>query len=424
MIAESLTYILKNFLEVFTIIFILHNLIGYTYKINRIGIAICSVVTAVWSVLPYFLINDTLLAVDIVDFSTSFAAIFIPYCVLQRRKRFTFFWFSVAVLFIADLFETVVVTLTDVESIVLDNLIYVGFSVVSLVLLNFLVRKKNFSVPVDFIEQLPKVLYIAILISSLATYYTSMLPKDSEFSGRISQILLVLASATTMLCVFYILSRYMLVSQKQQESQHQLDLQLSYYENMAEKNQDMRAFRHDFDNNMYALNELIEDNQFDEAKKYILDLTKRTSLTKPKYSTGNRLANAIISHKAEESEKLGIEIDFKGTVPADKVSNSDICTILSNALDNAIRATAEIAPCKIKIRSYEKASAVTITISNPVKEKVEIRSNSIKTTKANKKNHGFGISNIKRAAEKNGGFVELMCDDNEFTIKIGLIYGG
>ena len=52
----------------------------------------------------------------------------------------------------------------------------------------------------------------------------------------------------------------------------------------------------------------------------------------------------------------------------------------------------------------------------------EIKNNTIKTSKKDTDNHGFGIGNIKRTAQKYNGFVTLSSTDKEFSIKIGLLF--
>ncbi len=130
---------------------------------------------------------------------------------------------------------------------------------------------------------------------------------------------------------------------------------------------------------------------------------------------------AISLHKANEKN---IEIDFTGTFPASGIENTDLCAILCNALDNAIRGCTPCAPCKIKINSKENSVGVIITIKNPVLEKVEIKNNKIKTTKLDKENHGIGIPKIEKTAKKYNGYIDTKCDDEFFVIEIGLYCKG
>lgn len=167
---------------------------------------------------------------------------------------------------------------------------------------------------------------------------------------------------------------------------------------------------------------LLEDGKYDEAKEHLNKLSLDIKETENKYSTGNYFADALISHKAKEASENNISIKFEGAIPTRNISNSDLCTILANSLDNAIRACAEIAPCEITINSILNDKGFTITVSNPVKKKVEIKNNTIRTTKRDTENHGLGIGNIKRTAQKNNGAVTLSCTDTTFSIKVAILF--
>lgn len=54
-------------------------------------------------------------------------------------------------------------------------------------------------------------------------------------------------------------------------------------------------------------------------------------------------------------------------------------------------------------------------------QKVVIRSGTIQTSKADAENHGIGIANVRRAAEKYHGYLDLECDDHCFTAEVGLM---
>ena len=73
------------------------------------------------------------------------------------------------------------------------------------------------------------------------------------------------------------------------------------------------------------------------------------------------------------------------------------------------------------MKSTENENATVITISNPTNEDIRIRGNYIKTTKEDKRNHGLGISNIRRAVQKYNGYADISCENKIFTIEIGLI---
>ena len=249
-----------------------------------------------------------------------------------------------------------------------------------------------------------------------------MLDNDKETFGLLE---LYLAGGFVIVSFFgisYIVVKYITVSSKQRESEIQLEMQAEHYQELAEKNRDIRRFRHDIKNNLLALDILLSDGKYDEAKNYIDSMNESVKETENRFSTGSYLADAILSHKADEIKNDNIDIEFNGIIPSDKIGNNDLCTILTNSIDNAVRAGKELAPCKISVISDETEKGCTLTVSNPVSKKVEIKNNSIKTSKKDAQNHGFGIENIKRVAKKYHGFVRISCTDSEFTIKIGLLY--
>ena len=273
-----------------------------------------------------------------------------------------------------------------------------------------------------FFEGISPAFYVAIILADISAYYDVIVSRDSRYYVEGSNIVRLISTVLMVGAVFYIVFKFSDSLHKQKESEMQVDMQVRLYSEMMKKNRDIRKFRHDYKNNLFSLETFIENEKYDDAKKYIEELNGSLEKTKNKYATGNFLADAIISDKADNAAEFKIEIDFSGTIPMDGISNSDLCTILANSLDNAIRACKSIAPCRIVISSRENSKGVIIKIKNPVKEKVEIKDNKIKTTKSDKENHGIGIENIKKTAGKYGGYVELSCDDSFFEIEIGLYF--
>lgn len=93
----------------------------------------------------------------------------------------------------------------------------------------------------------------------------------------------------------------------------------------------------------------------------------------------------------------------------------DICTIFSNMLDNAMEAvsclSAEQRVISVSIRKNNHF--LLIHEKNYTGVKPVIVDGQIKSTKKNKDRHGFGISNIKEAAAKYDGDVQIAVTENE-----------
>lgn len=421
MAAECITCVLKNIAGVFLSIVFLNKLSLYRIKLKAPALSAWLALILALAVVPYFFL-DRETAGEIADFSTLFSFTVLPYFVLQKKKKLTFALFGLILNSVLDLFTETANYIFGIKNEAVSNFIFITISVILLALLLIVSSHSKVDSSIDILENVPPIIFIVIFISTLSTYYTMMLPKDSEFTQRNSVVLLISSAFLVIVCVVYMISKYLSMLQTQKISQLQIDSQLAQYEDLLYKNQEIKKFRHDYKNNMYALSSLINDGKVDDAKAFIAQMNMAIENTEITFATGNRLADAIISHKAIIAKQRNIEIVFDGTIPASGITNNDICTILSNALDNAIEGSINCTPCSIHIESVENDDGLLVSVSNPVSRQITIKNNKISSTKISKKNHGCGIENIKSVANKYNGFVTLKCENNIFTIKVGLIF--
>lgn len=416
MIITYLSYMLTVSLGCVFELFILNKFLGYELRIKNFPLIISSVgLTAIMFVMVWKNI------IEVADLVTALFYMIIPYFVLKPNKKLLFALFGFVLDSFFDVLSQITVMLFRTElTTLVSNITVSAWFLVCLLVSLILYYKRRFVIPKFFLEKIPALFYILFFLVLLVT----MLMLESDDAAFASAELYFAGGFVILsfIGLSYIVFKYITVSVEQRESLIQLDLQAKHYEELAEKNRDIRRFRHDIKNNLLALNILLSDEKFDEAKKYIAGLNESVKETENRFSTGNYLADAILSHKADELEKDLNKIEFSGSIPSGKINNNDLCTILTNSIDNAARACRKLSPCSVRIEADENEKGCSFTISNPVEKKIEIKNNTIKTSKKDSQNHGFGIENIKRVADKYRGFVRLDCTDSEFTIKIGLLY--
>ncbi|MCL2078160.1 MAG: GHKL domain-containing protein [Oscillospiraceae bacterium] len=196
----------------------------------------------------------------------------------------------------------------------------------------------------------------------------------------------------------------------------QLKKQIRHYEQIEELNSDLRAFKHDYNNHMLCLKSMIESQNNIEALKYIEDLTSSFKETQKTFDTGNSIADALLNEKNDICIKNGITYEHDGHIPPSGITAVDLCILLFNMLDNAIEACEKITngAKEIKTVSDFKNNYFYIKASNTTKEPVKIQNNFIPSTKPG---HGFGLTNIRRVAEKYDGSIKLNCDGGLFQIE-------
>ena len=196
--------------------------------------------------------------------------------------------------------------------------------------------------------------------------------------------------------------------------------QLKYYIMLDEKDTEMRKFRHDFRKHMMCVISMLEGNSFSDAENYIRGLTNKFNETVPLYKTGNYIADAILSDKAQECKDKGIIFKFAGVIPEKNINPLELCTILSNSLDNAIEACAKISEMtsQIRIASDFKSNYWNMKIANTLNSDIEIKNNNVLTTKSDLLNHGFGLQNIKDVVNKHNGEFKISQIDGDFILEI------
>lgn len=417
-----LTELFKNATGIFAALFLLNKFFGYPTKIKKTAFSIAAVLFAAASLLPFIVMGKTSSAADICDIVTLAGFIIFPYLLFSSKKKLTFLWYGIILNATADFIVLMFSVIFGECSFLVSNIQYICVYAVCVIATAIITGQRKIPSANNFFERIPTIIYIVILIADLSTYYAVTLTRDSNYMEGVANFLLVLSAVLVVGCIAFIVYKYFAVSQKQKDVQMLLDSQLMHNEEILKSNSDIRRFRHDYINNVFALSTLIDQNRIEEAKEYLAKMNNIPALKGTRFATGNYLADAIISSKATLAQEKGLKIEFEGSIPSQGISNNDICTILANALDNAVSNSPANSNAPITVTSSEKIQGVTLIVSNPVAQNIDIKDNRIKTSKKDKTNHGFGLDNIKAVAKEYNGFVNLTCENNLFIIEIGLIF--
>ena len=140
------------------------------------------------------------------------------------------------------------------------------------------------------------------------------------------------------------------------------------------------------------------------------------------YDTGHPIVNAVLNQKyIEADERNALLIVLSDDLSSVDVSESDLVTIFSNVIDNAIEAVENSEEKKIILKMRIHNGSLYIDSMNNSSSEVDL--DHIRTTKSDIQNHGYGLLNIKRAVMNNNGhcFIETDSDMFHITIEIPLV---
>ena len=141
--------------------------------------------------------------------------------------------------------------------------------------------------------------------------------------------------------------------------------------------------------------------------------------------TGNINIDALIQDKLIYCNSVGIEFTslVDGNAFSDMTS-SDVYFLLTNIIDNAIEAAEQFEEKEhrvITLTASKKQGVLFIEESNYYKGDISYNNDgSLKTTKDNKKYHGYGTKSIAYIVKKYDGKMEIEAKDRIFKVKIAI----
>ena len=125
--------------------------------------------------------------------------------------------------------------------------------------------------------------------------------------------------------------------------------------------------------------------------------------------------------KLTDCKNKGIEFscnEFNENIDIDEL---DLCNVLGNLLNNAIEACENIENSNIKLSLIKNKKLLLISVTNSLETSVINENKNLKTTKSDKKFHGYGIKNIRDIASKYNGKTEFTEENGQFVARVWLM---
>ena len=187
-----------------------------------------------------------------------------------------------------------------------------------------------------------------------------------------------------------------------------------YYQSLQREQAQVRTLRHDMRNHMAALQGLLERGETDKAAKYAGELLGSPALSGGRCICAHQTANAVLSVKLGELERLGIPADYQVSLPEKlSISDTDLCALLGNALDNAAEACTKAEKPDVRLRCRLDKGMLMLIVSNPL---AGDEKPGLATTKSDSKNHGFGLPGMAEIARRLGGSLDACIKDGRFEL--------
>ena len=176
-------------------------------------------------------------------------------------------------------------------------------------------------------------------------------------------------------------------------------------------------YQHNMRHHLNAIAGYLSSGSPAQAEEYIKNVQADVEAITPKRFCDHELVNLLCSSFAGKAEALGLRFAADVRLPnALSVSDTELCALLSNALENAFHAAQVLAPplrwvefsCQIRVNK------LLIEVKNPYEGEVLLRDG---LPVSRQKGHGYGCRSIRSIAQRCRGICTFEPKNGLFTLQ-------
>ena len=317
------------------------------------------------------------------------------------------------------------ITSTELYAIPIYRLLYVLIMYIIIFILIVIIKNRAWKISfVDDIDKKTKLIIYAnigfgiitlIIQSVIAVYYIENLTIIISFLSFVSLLLYFLLSIYSLTRVF----KLILTTRKLESAEE-------YNNTLRILHDNVRAFKHDFDNIVTTIGGYIKTNDMKGLEKYYVQLeddcqrVNNLYLLNPDVVNNDGIYNLLTKKYNEAEDKdIKVNITFLLDLSTLKMKIYEFARILGILLDNAIEASSE---CNEKIinltfRNDSKNSRQLIIIENTYKDKDVDTEKIFEKGISGKQNHtGLGLWEVRKIVKKNNN-INLFTSKNDKYFK-------
>lgn len=180
------------------------------------------------------------------------------------------------------------------------------------------------------------------------------------------------------------------------------------------------TYQHDMRHHLTAIDGFLTAGKPQQAKEYINQVQADIEAITPKRFCENELVNLLCSSFSARAERMGVRLTLEAAIPgAVSISDTELCALLSNGLENALNAVGELKENRRWVEFYcgVRLDKLLIEIKNPYEGQISFRDGLPEPARAN---HGHGCRSIHTIAQAHRGLCEFKAENGIFTLRVAL----
>jgi hypothetical protein len=191
-----------------------------------------------------------------------------------------------------------------------------------------------------------------------------------------------------------------------------VEMQHGYFAVLRQEMDETRTVRHDLRHHFMIIEGFLNSKQYDELSVYVTDCNGAVNSDEPKQYSDNNIINILAHHYSVLCEQNRIFFDVRQelVLPV-RISDADLCGLLSNLLENAVEACLRIKTGRRTIRQgfMNMGDDLVIRVENTTDGSIKQLGDTFQSSKGEDR-IGYGLASVRAIAKRYNGIATFTWD--------------
>ena len=271
----------------------------------------------------------------------------------------------------------------------------------------------------------PLWLPFSLLLFVISAIFFWVTPADLSvlLFGRIRIIGLILLPFSLLFVgllfyLLYFITRGLADSARLVQENDLLRMESKRYDQLRNYMDETAVLRHDFRQHIRVLSGLSAEGDLDGLRRYLAELEAPASVRYTPFCA-NPAVDAVAAHYDHQADLSQTDIDWAITLPAAlPVSEMELCSVLGNLLENALRAVGELPPERRRILVVSRLLSdgmLGLSVDNPYAGRIDFGPDGLPVSR---RGHGIGLASVAAAVNRHHGTMNLSVEDGIFSVDL------
>lgn len=201
---------------------------------------------------------------------------------------------------------------------------------------------------------------------------------------------------------------------QREEAQAHIALLRSFQEKTAVQ-------RHDLRHHISLIQGLLDAEQPQRLREYLAEIQAEVDKDTPACYCQNEAVDLLLHSFGNKAQNAGVMLHTDARLPHSlPITSTEFCTLLSNALENAVIAASLVADGRektVRLMTELRDGKLLILVENPYSGVVRMNGG---LPLSEREGHGFGVKSMVAITEKYNGLSSFEAKDGIFTVRIAI----